>query len=41
MKAYTISLNGTVIEIEVTEEEVDRWKRIARANKREQEKDGR
>ena len=41
MKAYTISVNGTVIEVPVTDEEVARLHRIARANKREQGKDGR
>ena len=38
MKAYVISVNGTVIEVEVSDEEVARHHRIARANKREQEK---
>ena len=35
MKAYVISVNGTVIEVPVSDEEVARHHRIARANKRE------
>ena len=38
MKAYTISVNGTVIEVPVTDEDSARFKRIARENKKEQEK---
>lgn len=41
MKAYAISVNGTVIEVPVSDEDVARFKRIARANKREQERNGR
>lgn len=41
MKAYVISVNGTVIEVPVSDEEVARFHRIARANKREQVKNGR
>jgi len=41
MKAYIISVNGTAIEVPVSDEEVARHHRIARKNKREQEKDGR
>lgn len=41
MKAYIISVNGTVIEVTVSDEDVARFKRIARANKREQENEDR
>ena len=38
MKAYVISVNGTVIEVHVSDEEVERFKRIARFNRKEQKK---
>jgi len=41
MKAYAISVNGTVIEVPVSDEDSARFKRIARANKREQENEDR
>lgn len=38
MKAYIISLNGTVKEIELTDEQVQRLKRLRRHNKKEESK---
>jgi len=40
MKAYIISVNGTPVEIELTDEQAKNLNRIKRYNKKEQESDG-